>query len=724
MIIGAQLYESLRTGKTIKHQGLHLVCTAFGYVISGVVKQCKTIQSVPIVHHVQQEDTLRRFWKIEEVSPPKEKFWTYEEAEATKHYDRTTRRDDEGRFVVEMPFVKPTPRLGESYQHALTRFEAQERRLHHNANLRDQYRDFINEFKSLGHLEKVPDEEINNGCQNRFYLPHHAVLKESSTTTKLRVVFDGSAKTSTGTSLNDILLVGPTLQPDIFDLLIRFRQYMIGMTADVAKMSRQIALAPNAKPFHRILWRDEPTQKIEHLQMTRVTYGIASSAYHSIRSLRETAKSTDDERVTRALVNDFYVDDFLSGSTSLVEAEELQDRLIKTLDGAKMQLRKWVSNHPRLIERLPEELRGSETVSLLDSSTIKTLGITWEYSTDHFKFDLCLPEITPPVTKREILSEVAKQFDPIGWFAPITIKCKMWIQRLWTLGLAWDQPIPAELASEFIRDMQDFGHLRGFRLQRFISTANPDKHEIHCFADASINAYATVVYLVTETANQERTSHLIAAKTRVAPIKTVSLPRLELCAAQLSAKHTSKIVTAFNCLDLRNLEVFAWSDSTITLAWIKALPSKWNTFVANRVSDIQTHLPPSHWHHVPTKLNPADVASRGSTAGELIKDSLWWHGPEFLRLSAENWPPDPSTETNLEQRKVKKSVHVVSKVVTILEHERFSDFKSLRNTQAYILRFIKQLKSKTPMTMALSAQELEDAKLQILRDHQAQFFTK
>ena len=171
-------------------------------------------------------------------------------------------------------------------------------------------------------------------------------------------------------------------------------------------------------------------------------------------------------------------------------------------------------------------------------------------------------------------------FDPIGWFAPI--KCKMWIQSLWTLGLAWYQPIPAELVSEFIIDMQDFGHLRGFRLQRFISTVNPVKHEIHCFADASINAYATAVYLVTETANQVRTSHLIAAKIRVAPIKTVTLPR-RLCAVQLGAKLTSKIVTAFNCLDLRNLEIFAWSDSTITLAWIKALPSKWNTFVANSV---------------------------------------------------------------------------------------------------------------------------------------------
>ena len=159
----------------------------------------------------------------------------------------------------------------------------QERRVQQNANLRDQYKDFINEFKFLGHLEKGPDEEINNGCQNHFYLPHHAVLKESSNTTTFRVVSDGSTKTSTGISRNDFLLVGPTLPPDIFDLLIRYRQHVIGMTADVAKRYRQIASAANAKPLHRIPRRDDPTQKIEHLQMTRVTYGIASSAYHSIR---------------------------------------------------------------------------------------------------------------------------------------------------------------------------------------------------------------------------------------------------------------------------------------------------------------------------------------------------------------------------------------------------------------------------------------------------------
>ena len=312
MLLGAELYESLRRGKTVEHAGLHLVETVFGYIVTGVVKTNDVSRPSPIVNHIIHEDNhLQKFWETEEIGMQKQKFLTDEELAVTNHYDDTTLRDSEGRFIVEMPFVKPTPLLGDSFQHALKRFESQERRLMANPNLHKQYKAFIDEFVSLGHLEPVPEEEINNGCSNHFYLPHHAVIKESSTTTKLRVVFDGSAKTTTGISLNDTLMVGPTLQPDIFDLLVRFRQYKVGLTADIAKMYRQIGLSSTAKPYHRIIWRDDPSQEIKHLQMTRVTYGIASSSYHSIRSLQETSKFTENKRVSQSILNDFYVDDRL-----------------------------------------------------------------------------------------------------------------------------------------------------------------------------------------------------------------------------------------------------------------------------------------------------------------------------------------------------------------------------------------------------------------------------
>ena len=224
----------------------------------------------------------------------------------------------------------PTPAFGDSFKQARLRFEAQERRLQRNPGVKEQYKAFIKEFEDMGHLEEVPPDELDNGCENHYYLPHHAVFKESSATTKLRVVFDGSAKTSSGVSLNDILMIGPVLQPNIFDLLIRFRLYKFGLTADVAKMYRQTALAKKARRFHRLLWRDNPKDEFRHLQLTRVIYGIASSGYHAVRSLQETAKLTDNENVRTAILEGFYVDDFLSGCNTLEDAKGLQDELIAT----------------------------------------------------------------------------------------------------------------------------------------------------------------------------------------------------------------------------------------------------------------------------------------------------------------------------------------------------------------------------------------------------------
>ena len=247
-----------------------------------------------------------------------------------------------------MPFKKPTPAFGDSFRQARQRFEAQERRLQRKPGVKEQYKAFIKEFEDMGHLQEVPPDELDNACENHYFLPHHAVFKESSTTTKLRVVFDGSAKTSSGVSLKDNLMIGPVLQPNIFDLLIRFRLYKFGLTTDVAKMYRQTALAKKARRFHRLLWRDNPKDEFRHLQLPRVTYGIASSGYNAVRSLQETAKLTDNENVRTALLEGFYVDDFLSGCNTLEDAKGLQDR---------------------------------------------TLGITWQPQRDHFKFTCTLPKI-------------------------------------------------------------------------------------------------------------------------------------------------------------------------------------------------------------------------------------------------------------------------------------------------------------------------------------------
>ena len=249
--------------------------------------------------------------------------------------------------------------LGERLTQAESRFKSLERRLDGNPNLRKRYSDFINEFISRDHMEVIPQEEINKPSNEVHYLPHHCVFKEDSTTTKLRVVFGGSAKTSNGVSLNESLMVGPVVQNDLFTILNRFRFKVVALSADIANMYRQVELDSPDKSFHRLLWRNSKNEEIQHLRMKRVTYGIASSAFRSTRCLKEVASQTQFESVQNALNNCFYVDDFLGGADSIEDARNLVKELCQELSQFGFELRKWTSSHPELTMELPLELRAT-----------------------------------------------------------------------------------------------------------------------------------------------------------------------------------------------------------------------------------------------------------------------------------------------------------------------------------------------------------------------------
>ena len=224
------------------------------------------------------------------------------------------------RFVVGIPFKSDATPLDDTFVQAKRRFLYLEKRLEANLALRKIYSDFIHEFQELNHLEAVPNEELVKKDSEVNFLPHHCVHKEDSTTTKLRVVFDGSAKSSTGVSLNGSLMVGPTVQEDLFSILIRFCFQQVGLSADIAKIYGQIALESVAKDFHRILWRDSITDSIQQFRMARVTYGIASSAVHSTWSVVEVGNRCSDDLLAKTIKHDFYVDGYLSGANFVAEA--------------------------------------------------------------------------------------------------------------------------------------------------------------------------------------------------------------------------------------------------------------------------------------------------------------------------------------------------------------------------------------------------------------------
>ncbi|CAM1293624.1 Uncharacterised protein r2_g268 [Pycnogonum litorale] len=285
--------------------------TLFGWVISGsasVTSQNQKPMSVLSTHHISLDHQLRKFWEIDEINPSC-KAWSIEEKESESHFVTNTIRDSDGRYQVKLPF-KSHVELGDRKSIALRRFKQIEPRLD------DKYREVMQEYLDLGHAELVPTGDKAKSCGEVFYLPHHSVSNESSSTTKLRVVFDASAKTDSGMSLNDCLMVGPKIPEDLFNILVRFRKHRIAFTCDITKMYRQVILNENDRDYHRFFWRSNPNEELLEYRMKVVTFGVASSSYQAQRCLQQLSVHTEAQYplASSTVKRDFYMDDCLTGT--------------------------------------------------------------------------------------------------------------------------------------------------------------------------------------------------------------------------------------------------------------------------------------------------------------------------------------------------------------------------------------------------------------------------
>ena len=355
--------------------------------------------------------------------------------------------------MVKLPF-KESIELGDSLNQATKRFFYLEKRLDSKPILKTGYQNFIQEFLDLDHMEEVPAADVDCPPNKCFYLPHHCVFKEDSTTTKLRVVFDGSAKTTNGVSINDALMVGPVVQDDLFSIINRFRFYRIALSGDIEKMYRQIGLRQEDRDFHRLLWRDTFSSPIKHLRMTRVIYGVSCSAHVATRCLTEVANRTKKPQVAKAIKHSFYVDDFLGGANSLEEAIQLVNDLRQELLKYGFPLRKWSSNDQNLIKSISNELRAEKDNLKLFAVDykVKALGVSWKPNQDVFIFKCSLDPVKK-LTKRNLLSEISKLFDPLGWLAPLIIQFKILMQQTWIRGLSWDDVVPEDISATW-NDLQ------------------------------------------------------------------------------------------------------------------------------------------------------------------------------------------------------------------------------------------------------------------------------
>lgn len=726
VLLGADIYNRIllndvRHGPPGSPTAQH---TLLGWILSGQLEiTTKPAATATVANHhcgLSIDDQLRKFWEIEQV-PERKRQFTRDEQICEDHFASNYQRTDTGQFIVRLPLIDGVATLGQSYNYAACRQLQIEKRFKRDPLYHAKYTEFMEQYENLHHMEEVP---AHNETTCEYFIPHHAVLKDSSLTTKLRVVFDASQKSSNGRSLNEQLLIGPKQQQELTCIIMRWRKHAVVFTADIEKMYRQILVDERDRGLQKIVWRKALAVPLKQYQLTTVTYGTSAAPYLAIKTLRQLAVN-DQKRFpigAEITLRDFYVDDVLTGCDTIEEAVEAKTQLMALLNAGHFSLRKWSSNRSEVIADLPQSFLACQLPQAINlEDGIKTLGINWHPGADEFGFKIHLNQNKPIASKRSLLSDMAKLYDPLGWLAPSTIKAKLMFQDLWRLNLQWDDRLPSNLACKYIEYRSELPSLEDIKIRRWLHCdALSQRIELHGFCDASITAYAAVVYVRVVHADGSIHVNLLAAKTKVAPLKSISIPRLELCGAVLLAQ---LITTITDAMEFNNVTTYAWTDSTIVLAWLNGEPSRWNVFVANRVTTILENLTANQWNHVISAENAADCASRGIMPSQLKDLDIWWHGPSWLRQSESHWPSKmPIVSTEEESRKAAHH-RQVSEIYDLID--RFSSLSRMRRVSAFILRFIynaKQLQKSHRKFGPLQPAELNAAQIKWIQLTQMHHF--
>ena len=565
------------------------------------------------------DDALRDLWELEGIGISSDGAGIQNHKEQDNqtvldHFERTLQRLPDGRYQVRWPWREPGySSLPTNEGLARARLTACERSLAKNGRL-SQYDDAVQDYLDQEHAEiapTVPDGPVH-------FLPHHAVYKRN----KVRVVFDATA--GAPSSLNDNIRAGPNLIADMTCLLLRFRFKRIGLVADLEKAFLQISLHPEDRDVTRFLWKSDATvASPTTYRMTRVVFGVNASPFllqATIRHHLSIHAQTDSELVA-LLQRDIYCDDLITSVDTEEEAKNVSKRTKEIFQDAKMTMTQWSqSSSANTTPRPLCEPVGAKR---------KVLGISWVPAKDVLELDtelLVRSAREAPETKRAILRTAAQFYDPIGLMTPFSVRVNMILRVLWKVGFGidWDEPITADVKSQWRKWLTELEQIGKIEVPQTYGLRTGSRYQLHAFCDASKEAFAAVIYLRTDNEDSVQGTALVICKARLAPTKQVSIPRLELTAAVIGAR-LMKFVKQH--LPVTPTAEFFWTDSLVTLHWIRSDARRWGVYVQNRVKEIQALTSPLSWNHCDGTENPADLPSRGTPAS-FLQRRLWRHGPD------------------------------------------------------------------------------------------------
>ncbi|KAG6449089.1 hypothetical protein O3G_MSEX005875 [Manduca sexta] len=437
---------------------------------------------------------------------------------------------------------------------------------------------------------------------------------------------------------------GPNLQGDLNCILLNFRLFKIAVSADCRQMFLQIVMNESDRKFQRILFRFHANDPVSIFEFNRVCFGMKSSVFHAVRVVKQLIADEGHKfPVAAAIASDStYMDDvcfsIMADDSSQSDESVVVDACIQLIDLFKcgqFDLVKWTSNSAAVLRAIPASHLASSDLEI-DKGAVphKILGTHWNRSDDAFNFKVATPE--PGCSKRIILSTVARLWDNLGLVAPVVLYAKLLIRELWLAKCDWDDTPPPRIVTLWSRFCSELPTLNEVRIPRHLGVVQGCVVNLLGFADASERAYGAVLYMQT-VVNNRRNIVLLCSKSKVSPLKTVSIARLELCAAVILSKLMRKIIDLFGPR-YKISNIYAFTDSKVTLCWINSSPHRWQTFVANRVVKVIDNIPASCFHHIAGVENPADCLSRGLSPASLIDHPLWFSGPPWVSKDPTEWP--------------------------------------------------------------------------------------
>ena len=574
------------------------------------------------------------------------------------------------------------------------------------------YNEQIIDMKNRGVAKKISHEAARQYAGPVYYISHHEVHKPDSLSTPLRIVFNSSARFLNQT-LNDYWVKGPDLMNNLLAVLLRFRENKVAIAGDISKMYHAVGISLQDQHTHRFLWREmKEDRKPDIYAMTAVSFGDKPAGAIASLALRKTAEMNSEEFpvASATIVKNSYVDDIISSFEDKTTARQVTSDIERVLAKGGFRIKEWVLSN-ETVEDKTQIMGDAPSSDKEDEPMSKVLGIVWDSQHDRLQFVAKVnfspkkrnihlgPNLTEEninegvpkiITRRMILSQVNGIYDPLGLAAPFVVIAKMQLRTLTREQFEWDDPIPDGEREKWVKFFRDMFSMEKIWFHRSTKPANAvGKPSLVIFSDASEEAFGCCAYIRWRTTTGVE-SRLLMAKSRLAPMKRITIPRLELNAALMGARMKEFVVREMNTtLERTHLIV----DSEIVRAMIQKESYGFNTFAGVRIGEIQALTDKTNWYWIESSLNVADIISRGAHPEDLDVASWWQTGPKFLKDDEENWPVKQSYSGSDLPDQVVMAFQTIPTALPRMSHvidiERFSCYDKLMRVTARILSIFK-----------------------------------